>query len=261
VIGRLALVLALALPGSSASFPPEGTAEAAFEQAVAAYRAGDWQSAATLWRGLLGVEGIEQASVLYDLGNAAWRAERPLEAAAWYTACLRLAPRHRDAWANLEFVRAEAGVEPADRGDLRSTARRLVYSLDRGESEWLALACAALFTVALCFEALRGGALARRLALAAGLLLATGLAPWIAHLARDGTRPLFVIAPDGGALRSSPAPNAALVGRLAPASEAVFIDALPGWVRARAGGMEGWVEEDAVQELQALGRHHTARAR
>ena len=42
-----------------------------------------------------------------------------------------------------------------------------------------------------------------------------------------GERALFVIAPDGGALRSSPAQGAALVGRLEPASEAEFVDALP----------------------------------
>jgi hypothetical protein len=254
VIGSLVLALALALwtpPEQAREQPAEALAgEQAFEQAVAAYRGGDWQSAATLWRGLLGQAGIDQPSVLYNLGNAAWREARPLEAAAWYTACLRLAPRHRDAWANLEFVRAAAGVEPADRGDLRSTARRLVYSLDRGESEWLALACAALFTAALCTEAVRGGALARRLALASALVLALGLTPWIAHLARAGARPLFVVAAEGGALRSAPAADAALVGRLAPASEAEYRDALPGWVRARAGSAEGWVEASAVQELE-----------
>jgi len=231
------------------ALPEQPAGAEAFEQAVAAYRAGDWQSAETLWRGLLGAHGIDQASVLYDLGNAAWRAERPLEAAAWYTACLRLAPRHRDAWANLEFVRAQAGVEPADRGDLRSTARRAVYSLDQAESEWLALACAALFTAALCFEAVRGGALARRLAFTAAVVLAVGLAPWIAHLARGDTRALFVVAAEGGALRSAPASDAALIGRLEAASEAELVDALPGWVRARAGAIEGWVEEGAVHAL------------
>ena len=76
-----------------------------------------------------------------------------------------------------------------------------------------------------------------------------GLAPWIAHLARGETRALFVIAPDGGALRSAPAAAAALVGRLAPASEVEFVDALPGSVRARSGGQEGWVEEAEVHEL------------
>ena len=125
----------------------------------------------------------------------------------------------------------------------------MLFSLDRGESEWLALACAVLFTAALCFEALRGGALARRAALASALVLAVGLAPWIAHLARGETRALFVVAPDGAALRSAPAADAALVGRLAPASEAEFVDALPGWVRARSGAQEGWVEEGAVHEL------------
>jgi hypothetical protein len=244
----LAACFAALAPLCSALQGPEPPA-AAFEQAVAAYRAGDWATARTLWQGLLDEPSIDRASVLYDLGNVAWREGEPLAAAAYYTACIRLAPRHRDAWANLEFVRAEAGLEPADRGDLRSTARRLLFSLDRAESEWLALAAAASFASALGYEALRGSRSARRLVLAAGLFLLVGLAPWVAWLLRGEGRALFVVAAEGGALRSSPSGDAALIGRLEPASEALWIDALPGWVRARAGGMVGWVEESAVRAV------------
>jgi len=243
----LAGALALGAPVQEGAGAPARSGD--FRDAVAAYEAGDFGSAETLWRDLLGDSELDTADVLYDLGNAAWRQERPLEAAAWYTACLRLEPRRADAWANLEFVRGEAGVEPADRGDLTSTTRRLLFALTRGESEWLALGCAVLFALTLCAEALRGGALWRRLAAGAGALLLAGLAPWAAHLSRGDARALLVVAPDGGAVRSEPAAEAALVGRFPAGSEVQFLDALPGWVRASSGATQGWVEATSVHPL------------
>ncbi len=240
-------------PSSPASSPGWGRgseeARGAFVDAVRAYRAGDWGTARTLWLEVLADEEplVDRADVLFDLGNVAWRQGRPLEAAGWYTACIREAPRHRDAWSNLEFVRAEAGLEPADRGDLSSTFRRLLSSLTAGEAEWLAVGCTALLALALLFEALRGGALFRRLSLAALVVLALGLLPWLWSQVGSGGRPVFTVAQDGAALRSEPAEGGTVVGRLLPGSQADRIDALPGWVRVeRDDGARGWVEAGDV---------------
>lgn len=227
-------------------------ARGTFVSAVEAYRAGDWTTARTLWLEVLRDEdaSVDRASVLYDLGNVAWRDGRGLEAAAWYTACLREAPRHRDAWSNLEFVRSDAGLEPADRGDLSSTLKRLLSALTHGEAEWLAVASTALLALALGLEALLGGAFFRRLSLGLLVLLSVALAPWIFHLAKSGGSPMFVIQPDGAALRSQPAEGGTVVGRLLPGTEAERVDVLPGWVRVeRADGAGGWVAEDEVSPL------------
>jgi len=226
-------------------------ARGSFASAVQAYRAEDWTSARTLFLELLQDEHpeLDRASVLYDLGNVAWRQGRPLEAAAWYTACIREAPRHRDAWNNLEFVRSEAGLEPADRGDLLSTVRRLLTTLTPAEAEWLAVGCTALLALALLLEALRGGALFRRLSLGALAVLGLGLLPWLWGLSGDG-QPVFVVAHDGAALRSQPADEGAVVGRLMPGSEVQRIDSLPGWVRVQWGdGGRGWVARDELVPL------------
>ena len=226
------------------------------EQAIASYRAGDYASADALWRELLTadaltVEELDRASVHYNLGNVAWRRDQPLAAAAWYTACIRLDPRNPDAWANLEHVRAAAGVGPADRGDLRSTLQRILRSLTLAESQWLALGAGLLFAAALALEALRGGARNRRLAMVAGVLLALSLAPWVTHLSRGEELDLMVVSTGGGAVRSEPKPGAAVVGQFPAGSEVQQVDSLPGWVRARAGELEGWIESDAVQALEA----------
>ena len=247
----LAWLLALATcpQAGEAGLPSSGQGGSEFELGVEAYRAGDYRSAESRWRRALELGEVDAADVLYNLGDNAWRRERPLEAAAWFTASLRLDPRRAAAWANLELARAEAGVAPADRGDLTSTARRFAFAFTRGESEWLALGGVALLALALAHEALRGGAVARRLALAAGLFAALAAAPFLAHLVRGEGPAMLVVAPEGAAVRGEPAPEGALVGRFAAASEVRPLDRLPGWVRAEGGGAEGWV---AAEELHPI---------
>lgn len=254
----LALLLALAPlaagPAKVERAPDPEAARASFAAAVDAYRRGDHASAETLWRGLLdlpGASGIDRADVLYDLGNAAWRQERPLEAVAWYTASLWIDPRRAEAWSNLELARAQAGLEPADRGDLTSTGRRLLFALTRAESEWLALGVTALFAAALALEALRGGRAARRTVAAAAVVLLVGLAPWVAHLVRGEGPVMMVVAPEGGEVRSEPSGEGAVVGRLEPGSCVRPVDRLPGWVRAEGRESAGWVQAQALQPLTA----------
>ena len=228
-----------------------------FEQGLEAYRRGDLASARTLWLELLEAAGEKTADertravLLYDLGNVAYREGRPLEAAAWYTACLRVEPRHEGAWVNLELSREKANVPPADRGDLLATLRRLLSALTLAESEWLALGLGALLNAVLVFEALRGGPLARRLALGAVLLCALAFAPWVYNLRQARRDPWFVVSAEGAPVHSEPGADAAVVARLAPASETERRDELPGWVRvAGPGSVEGWVERDALFALE-----------
>src|SRR5580765_6166138 len=76
-----------------------------FQAGVEAFRAGDHRAASSLWRGLLDERGTEldPGLLCYDLGNAAFRAGRVLEAVGWYTAALRFDPRNQAGWANLEL--------------------------------------------------------------------------------------------------------------------------------------------------------------
>ena len=246
----LALPALSGLPAPASAEQPRGDA-ATFQLGVEAYRAGDLQSAETHWRSLLRSDAeVDRADVLYNLGNLAWRRGDALEAAARYTACIRLAPRHADAWHNLEFVRSEAGLEPADRGDLTATAERLVDMLTRSEAGWTSLALLVLFACLLLFEALRGGPLTRRLAFAGGVLFVLGSLPVLRHALRPESAPWFVIEPAGAALRSEPQESGTVVGRLDSGTQAVRLDELPGWVRLRASdGTQGWA---AAQELLRL---------
>jgi tetratricopeptide (TPR) repeat protein len=251
----IALLLALVAPPQTA--PGAGSTDVQrFLQGVEAYRRGDPATAESLWRALVESDGdaLDPAVICYDLGNAAFRLDRPLEAAGWYTAALRLEPRHGDAWANLELARERAGLDPADRGDLVDTLRRLAWALTRGELEWTLIALAGALLAVLGVEAFRGGVALRRSAwvLAVAIALLTGLWAWRAA-AREQA-PMFVTRTEGAELRSEPRGDSAVVGRAEPAEIVERLDGLPGWERVRAtGGQVGWVQADTLLTLPSRG--------
>jgi len=247
----LALVplLSWVAPASGAVAPPQDD-----ERAVRAYDAGDLESARSLWLERIeaepALEAAERARALYNLGNVAASQERWLEAVGWYTASLRLRPRDADAWSNVELARLRAGLEPLDRGDLNATLRRLVSSLTPAESGWLALASLAPLALFLLFEALRGGRLWRRLALAGIALALAGSAPWGYHLVRAGDDPLLVIDERGAALLNEPKAGATTLARVPVGEEVERLDELPGWVRvARSDGARGWMRRETAFDL------------
>lgn len=222
------------------------------QDAVRAYREGDYATATSLWKQALEAVELpgERARIAYDLGNAAFREGQMLEAVGWYTASIRLAPRDADAWSNLELARTEAGLEPADRGDLASTTSRLLSSMTPAEAEWIVLGALALLALCLSFEALRGGALWRRTSLAAAVVVALALGPWLWSLQHSKRQPVMIVASDGAAARSEPRGDAKQIERIAVGTEVERLDRLPGWVKVRTTeGNEAWVRERAVFEL------------
>ncbi|MCY2961131.1 MAG: SH3 domain-containing protein [Planctomycetota bacterium] len=215
-------------------------------EAIAAYRAGDLARARESWTRVLAAEprvaGDERARILHNLGNLAFREGRVLESVGWFSASLRLRPRDADTWSNLEHARREAKLDPADRGDLGATLRRLLSAFTPSEARLLALGGLCAWAAALAFEALRGGRTARWFALggaAFALLLAS---PWVHGVVTRVDRPALVVEEGKALVRSEPRTEAAVVAEAAAGSEVEEVDALPGWSKIRtAEGLEGWV--------------------
>lgn len=227
-----------------------------FEDGVAAYRDGDYETAANLWMQLWseGADGVDLAALCYDLGNVTYRLDRPLEAAGWYAAAVRLAPRNADLWANLELARERARLDPADRGDLLATGRRLLEALTLAEAEWLVLLMALALALALVLDAVVGGSAARRAVWVVATLLALSLLPWGWRLATEGEDPHFVIAAGGLPVRSEPRASSAEIGRLEAGETVEAGDGIPGWLRVRSdAGLDGWVAEASLLRLTPPG--------
>jgi len=246
------------------SQPASGTIEAATSPAQeladagnAAWLVGARERASEAWRAALEAnpKPALRPALYYNLGNVAWHAQRPLEAVAWYTAALPLAPREPDLLDNLDFARREAGLPPRDRGDLLSALERYLSAWTEGEARWLALLGLIPLAVALCGEALRGGAAWRLLALGALLLALAAAAPYAQHQRRLSEDAGLVVAPTGARLLCEPALTKGAVaptGRpLAEAGSRVRrIDAVEAWVRVvDPSGERGWIPRDAFFEL------------
>ena len=259
--GRMAGLLHLGLLlATAAASPGSAQTEARDLDARArdAYRAGEYESAGTLWEleldrlsaRSLSTNPRQRARILYNMGNASYRAGELMLAVGWYSAALRLATRDGDLWANLELARSEAGLEPADRGDLAATTRRVLSAFTRAESEWLVLLGTALLALALGGEALRGGLLWRSLSRWAVLGLALLSAPLLFDLVHAGEHPMLVVAPDGATARAEPRSEAKSIDRLEAGIEVAYLDRLPGWVQvADDEGRRLWVRDAALFDL------------
>lgn len=252
LLGPLAPSRAMGASAPGVPSLPQDSAEATFGRGVEAYRSGDLDSAEGFWRRALGSgedpdTELDRATLCYNLGNVAYRRENFLEAAAWYRASLRIAPRHGDARTNLELALGSADLEPDDRGDLASTLRRMVGAFTQGEAEGLALFGTALLVVILIVEAIRGGVLLGRLRwVGLGLWLLLGL-PWWSAVVGRVEDPVMVIAEEGVSLRSEPRPDATPLDHLGAGLEVERIDGLPGWIRVEVEGNDapGWIPEHA----------------
>jgi hypothetical protein len=249
--------------------------------AVDAYRGGDLDSARSLWLSMIdpapsanGGDGAksaeargaanadardaargtlssdERARILYDLGNVAYRKKQTLEAVGWYTAALRLSPRDPDIWWNLEHARSEAKLEPADRGDLEATLRRLVSSLTLAESEWLVLGTLGAWAAVLAVEALRGGRTWRRLSLAGAACVVVCLGPWLFNLSRASRHPVLAIQEGKLQVKSEPRADAPAIAEVAAGDEIERLDELPEWTKVElASGVQGWARKSALFAL------------
>jgi len=252
----LALVLTWLLPGVAAASPQTELVSgdrAGFDRGVAAYRRGDYAEAEAIWGETLLEQHSEEtrARLYYNLGNAAWRQDEAMKAVGWYSACLRIFPRHADAWHNLELVRAEAGLDPADRGDLRSTTRRALLSLRPEEARLLALLALAGLALLLALEAFVGGELLRWLSLLGALGALVLCLPFLYRLGSGEQDPMLVVRAPSVSMRSEPATSRTPIGELDVGEEVERVDSLPGWIRVtRDDGTRGWVQEEALFPLR-----------
>jgi tetratricopeptide (TPR) repeat protein len=249
------IALVCVLEVAPAPIPSE---PAAADSGATAYRAGDYERASVAWETALaaaseagGRAAAERARLCHNLGNAAWRRDRVAEAAAWYTASLRLRPRDADTWANLELARATAGWDPEDRGDLKDTMKRLLTGLTARESDGAALAALVLLAIALGGEALRGGRTWRRAILGAGVALTLAVACAIGSRLRE-TPDIWMVTHAGGAsLHSEPRDDALSLGRLEPGARARAVDELPDWVRlVTEDAPASWVRREHLFSLE-----------
>ncbi len=254
ILRLLLLALALAGPGFAVS-SAEGPLSERERDALAAYRAEDYAAARAHFLALLDGEprpaGAERGRLLYNLGNVAARQGRWREAVGWYEAARRRAPRDSDTFTNLEFARGQAGFAPADRGDLAATVQRLLGLWTPAERRAWALLGVLLAAAGFAYEALRGGALGRRLALLGAAALALCCAPWLHGRLGELDDPVLVIAEGPVGATSEPRASAARLFEVGPDTRLERLGTFLDWTQVRhprAGA--GWIPSDALFPLE-----------
>ena len=212
--------------------------------ATEAYRAKLYPSAQQQWRAALETEEARTSSelrarILFNLGNAAFRQDRPLEAVAYYSASRRLRPRDGDVQANLDYASIEAGLEPPERGNV-------LTSMTLGESERLVLGLTLGLFALLAAEAFFGRTFRILAAICAVVLLAS-LGPWVYNLTQEGRERVMVVRAAGAPLMSEPRTDSKMLLKLDPGTEHEIRDSLLEWTKVEtADGIEGWTKSASV---------------
>ena len=215
------------------------------------WRAGDVAEAEAVWLRRAEDDSLsrpERARALYNLGVAAFEAQDPLAASAYFESALRLDPRFDDAHKNREIARAEAGLEPAGGEGITASLIESCKSFTQAEGRWLAFGGAVLFALFALGDALRGGRF-RGLAWLLLILQPVLWAPLGVRLATSGADDVMVVAETGASVWTGPNRSGKKIGTLTAGTITGRVDELPDWTKVLYHGEERWVPTDSIQAI------------
>ena len=222
-------------------------ATAAFEQANKLYEQGKFTEAAAAYEQIL-TTGRTSPALLFNLGNARFKAGQLGHAIASFHRALQLAPRDSDIQANLAFARAAAHDGPPGPRPSWSSLRVLTAN----EVALLAMACLWIWLGSLTAMQFRPAWRGRlhRLAWITGtpaVLLGLGLATSVWWRA---TRVPVVVTAREAVVRLGPFEESQSAFVLRDGAEVVATHRKADWLQVRdAAGRTGWVRRELLAEL------------
>jgi tetratricopeptide (TPR) repeat protein len=237
----LLMIMALTTAGSRG----EATAwTALFQEAQAAYDAGQFDRAANLYQ-QLEQQGQDNATVLFNKGNALYRLGRIGAAVAAYQRALYERPRDPDVQANIRLVQQQVGALAAE-PDARA---RFFGHLSQREwrdlgtvAYWLAAGLGALYALARARPGLKRAA---QVALTVALLSAGGWWHW-QHFVRQ---PEAIVGQPNVKALFAPMPGALVHFALPEGSRVSVRETTGAWRKIAVGRQEGWVPATACDTL------------
>jgi len=253
---RVLLPLMLMLAGLSQDLgaSPRRSTEAApappqkvIEEAGAAYEAGRWEEAKSLYENLLADEGAG-ASLCYNLGNCWFKLGRRGMAVLWYERARRLAPRDPDVRFNLKVARQGLDSEDFSPWDT------LDLLLSRTELSWVVVIFAWLFFIPAGAVALRWIDW-RRLKwflFTAGVLLAV-FGAWLAARQCYVRASWAVVVEDQVDVRSGPGEQFTVGFVVKGGRRVLVLERRLSWVEiaVHGEGMKGWTPAGGVSLIES----------
>lgn len=255
----LTAAAALAAGADAGAGGSELSPRALLERAAAAGEAGRWEEAERDLREVVS-RGIHDPEAWYDLGTVLAHEGKYGEAVLALRRALRLDPRHEDARANLEWVRARlADASEGTDGTRDLLARWLALLPERGALvaaialEWIG-AVLLLFGL---FRARHRAAALRRAGIAA-LVLAVFLAlPPLGLAWLRATDRSAVVLAERAEARSGPGEDNPVLFTVHEGLEVELGRARGGWVYVRVpGGPAGWLPRSALAPVRPVSPPH-----
>jgi tetratricopeptide (TPR) repeat protein len=227
---------------------PAADASADFDSANKLYAEGKYSEAADLYQ-KIAAGGAVSPELLFNLGNAEFKAGETGRAIAAYARAERLAPRDPDVRANLQFARNQLPGGDSVRADW---CARLLGRLTLNEWAVGASVCLWVFFGLLALRELRPawrGPLRQFTVLAgsaaAVLWLGTAALGFDRHL-----NPVAVVVNHDAMVRGGPLDDAQTAFTARDGAELTVLDVRDDWLQVGDGHQRiGWVKRDAVERL------------
>ena len=235
------LVAALPLRGSEPS--------ATFQEANRLYEQQRYAEAAVVYRNLLD-DGQSSVPILFNLGNAEFKAGHPGRAIAAYRMAQRLAPRDPDVRANLQFARDQV------RNGQASSDRLVIRMLDwMTLNEWTLAVVVPLWgcfllLAASCWRRNSEKSL-RRLAVICGAVAIVFLAPLLLAAQRQLANPTAVVTVEETVVRRGPFEESQSAYSVRDGVELTVLSRQNGWLQVTDGNQRiGWLQETQATVIQ-----------
>jgi tetratricopeptide (TPR) repeat protein len=217
-----------------------------FNQANAAYKKGDYQTAAKLYQ-KIGDSGVASEQIYYNLGNAHMKAGQLGRAMVAYERALRLKPRDSDLKANVEFAKSRIQTPEPDGPSSGIFIHLKEVTLDEIVVILTAVVIAiSIFILAGLFLRWRF----RKTALAIGLLTLVFVFHLFALLAKiDDLADRAVILAQTD-VKYEPESAATTHFTASEGWKVRILKESSGWVKVeRPDGLEGWVPKEKIERI------------
>lgn len=227
----------------------EGSAvapSAAFDTANRLYEEGRYREAVDAYQAI--ATNTPFAAVHFNLGNAFYQAGRPGQAVAEYHRAQALAPRDRDAAANLEFVRSTVSGPSWTPHWTEKLMRRLTPTDWRRATTLAIWLCLGLLAIAQVRPAWRPGL--RRPITVTAMLGAVLLALTLWNDLDLGSRRFAVVIEPEVVVRLGPFDASPAALTVKDGAELLVVDRKDDWFQVTADGhTSGWMRADALRPL------------
>lgn len=231
----------------------QSSSAASWEEANAAYAAGQWDEAIALYLSI--TESAPAADVYYNLGNAYYKKGELALSILNYERCLRLNPGHEDAIANRDFVAAHIidNIKPTQPSFLSQWSAAFRDSLK--ERTWFILSVS-LFLITLVgffLFAFMGQPVVRRTAFFTAVFafifsmigMAAGISSHSASMSHDEA----IITQGVVNAKSSPDRSGTDLFVLHEGTKVEITDNVGEWLEITVGDNVGWVRSSVLERI------------